>query len=57
MDVLNGFCLKPKALHLKDLKFEEFFEWLGASVSSVSNSQVGETVKLDTTDMDTWGEI
>ena len=25
MDVLNGFCLKPNAIHLKNLKFEEFY--------------------------------
>ncbi len=59
MDVLNGFCLpeKKKALHLKDLKFNEFFEWLGKSVSTVSQSKVGEQVKLDTSGMDSWGEI
>ncbi len=55
-DILNGFSTKV-AIHLKDLKFDEFFEWLGKSTSAVSASQVGETVKLDTTGMDNWGEI
>ncbi len=57
MDVLNGFSPIPKARHLKDLKFEEFFEWLGKSVEVVSQSKVGEKVKLDTTEIDSWSEI
>ena len=59
MQVVNGFCLENgrKSIHLKDLKFEEFFEWLGKSVSAVSMSQVGEKVKLDISTMDEWGEI
>ena len=57
MDVLNGFSPVPKARHLKDLKFEEFFEWLGKSVEVVSQSKVGEKVKLDTTEIDSWSEI
>lgn len=57
MEVLNGFSPKPKAIHLKNLKFEEFFEWLGKSVSVVSQSKVGEKVKLDTSAIDEWGEI
>ncbi len=56
MEVLNGFSTR-KAKHLKDLKFHEFFEWLGKSVSTVSASQVGDKVKLDTTGMDDWAEI
>lgn len=56
MDVLNGFSSK-KAKHLKDLKFSEFFEWLGKSVSTVSASKVGDKVKLDTAGMDDWAEI
>ena len=56
MDVLNGFGSK-RAKHLKDLKFNEFFEWLGKSMSAVSASQVGDKVKLDTTGMDDWSEI
>lgn len=58
LNTLNSFCLPPKtALHLKDLKFEEFFEWLGKSVSIVSQSNPNDKVKLVTTGMDAWGEI
>jgi uncharacterized protein YegL len=56
-DILNGFSPKRKALHLKDLKFEEFFEWLGKSVATVSQSQVGDTVKLDTAGLEDWGTV
>ena len=58
MDVLNSFTPKPKALHLRNLKFQEFFEWLGKSVVDLSQSTVGEKIKLDTsTILDDWGEI
>ena len=56
MDVLNGFSNKS-AKHLKDLKFSDFFEWLGKSVTIVSASKVGDKVRLDTTGMDDWAEI
>lgn len=58
LTVLNGFCLPPKtALHLKNLKFEDFFEWLGQSVSIVSKSNPNETPKLETRGMELWAEI
>lgn len=57
MDVLNGFCTRPKARHLKGLKFEELFEWLGKSLSTVAASQNGETVKLDVSTIDDWSEV
>ena len=56
MQVLNGFS-KRGALHLKNYNFEEFFEWLGKSVDTVSQSQIGDKVKLDTTGMDEWASI
>ena len=55
-DVLGGFS-KRAVLRLKGLKFKEFFEWLGKSVSVVSNSKVGETIKLDTTELSEFSEI
>ena len=45
IEVLNGFCIKPKALHLKDSNFKDLFEWLGKSVSVVSNSRTDEKIK------------
>ena len=56
MDIMDNFS-KRKAKKLKGYKFEDFFEWLGKSVSIVSQSQVGEKVKLDTSGMDDWAEI
>lgn len=57
MKVLDGFSPVPKARHLKDLKFEDFFEWLGGSVDRTSVGQVGDKVKLDSTGIDSWSEI
>lgn len=56
MDIMDNFS-KKKAKKLKGYKFEEFFEWLGKSVSIVSQSQVGEKVKLDMSTVDDWAEI
>ena len=56
MEILSGFS-KRSPLHLKELKFEQFFEWLGKSVSVVSTSQVGDKVKLDVSTIDEWAEI
>ncbi len=57
LEVLNGFCVTPKAVHLKDLKFNEFFEFIGKSVSAISASSVGERVKLDISSMSNWAEL
>lgn len=57
LDVLNGFCLTPRAVHLKELKFNEFFEFVGKSVSAISASAVGERVKLDISSMSNWAEL
>ena len=52
-----GELSRRRHISLKTDKLEEFFEWLGKSVSTVSMSQVGEKVKLDTSGMDDWAEI
>lgn len=45
-EILQKFSNK-KALHLNNLKFSEFFEWLSASVSAVAHSaSVTDTVNL-----------
>ena len=57
MDELNGFSPTPKAIHLKDLHFEEFFEWLGRSVSVVSEqNETGGKVQLDK-DVSGWFDV
>ncbi len=56
MENLNKFS-KKGALKLKGNNFSEFFEWLGKSVSIVSNSTVGEKIELDTSNMDDWAEL
>lgn len=57
MNVLAKFSKKRKPLKLQGLKFDEFFEWLSASVSSVSRSQPDETVKLDLDGLKGWAEL
>ena len=46
-----------KPLRLKGLNFEGFFEWLSKSIQAVSQSTVGDEVKLDTSTIDDWGTI
>ncbi len=56
MSTLSGFS-RRKPLSIKTDKFEEFFEWLGKSVSIVSASRVGDKIKLDTSNLDDWAEL
>lgn len=44
-----------QALPLKDMKFDELFQWLSASVSSVSASQIGDRVAAPP--VDDWAEL
>lgn len=46
-----------KPLRLKGLNFEGFFEWLSKSIQAVSQSTVGDEVKLDTSSIDDWGSL
>ncbi len=48
--VLKGFT--KKVMHLKNLRFEEFFEWLGKSTDAKVNSKEGETVVVVKPDSD-----
>lgn len=57
LDVLNAFCPRPKALHLKNLRFKDFFEWLGKSVACISTSKPGESVKLDVSSLKDWANL
>lgn len=56
---LDKFSPVPgRALHIKDLQFEEFFAWLGRSVSIVADTadKPGETVKMDQ-DVGGWFDV
>jgi uncharacterized protein YegL len=44
-------------MRLKGLNFREFFQWLSASVSRVSQSRPGDKVELDLEGIKGWGEI
>lgn len=57
MSTLNSFSPKRPALKLQGLKFREFFAWLSQSVSRVSQSTPGESVKLDVEAIKGWAEL
>lgn len=57
MNVLSKFSPKRAPLKLQGLKFREFFAWLSKSVSKVSQSTPGESVKLDVEGIKGWGEL
>lgn len=54
-ETLAGFS-KRGAMNLKGFNFKDFFEWLGRSVSVVSQSKPGEKVQLDK-DVSDWLDI
>jgi len=57
MTTLASFSPNRAPLRLQGLKFKEFFTWLSQSVSRVSQSTPGETIKLDVEGIKGWGEI
>lgn len=56
LNILGSLSKRPP-LSIKTDKFADFFEWLGKSVSIVSQSSVGDTVRLDLDKMLDWAEI
>jgi len=54
---LEMFSPSRKPLRLKELRFREFFEWLSQSVTAVSESMPGETIKLPLDKIDSWGTL
>lgn len=57
MQVLARFSPNRAPLRLQGLSFKEFFEWLSKSVSRVSQSAPGDTVKLDLAGLAGWAEL
>lgn len=57
MSVLGRFSPNRPPLRLRELSFKEFFEWLSKSVSRVSRSTPGDTVKLDLEGLKGWAEL
>lgn len=55
IETLAKLSPKRRPLHLKGLKFGEFFTWLSKSVSKTSVSQLGERVSLPP--IDDWGTL
>lgn len=57
IEVLKRFSPNRPPLRLRGLSFKEFFEWLSKSVSRVSRSTPGDTVKLDLEGLAGWAEL
>lgn len=57
MGVLARFSPNHPPHRLQGLKFKEFFEWLSKSVSRVSRSTPGDTVKPDLEGLAGWAEL
>lgn len=57
MNTLARFSPQRTPLHLKGMRFKEFFQWLSQSVSKTSMSMPGEKVELDTEGIKGWGEL
>ena len=57
MRVLARFSPYRPPLRLRGLNFKEFFEWLSKSVSRVSRSTPGDTIKLDLEALAGWAEL
>ncbi len=54
-EILAKLSPKRRPLHLKGLKFKEFFSWLSKSVSRTSASQLGEKISLPP--IEDWGTL
>lgn len=57
LDVLATFSPVRSPLRLKDMKFQELFEWLSASVTEVSRSQPGQGIAIDIEGLKGWAEL
>lgn len=57
MSVLSRLSPRRTPLRLKGLRFCEFFEWLGKSISTTSQSMPGEAIHLDMEGLKGWSEL
>lgn len=57
MSTLAQLSPATTPLHLRDLRFREFFAWLSRSVQRVSESTPGEPVVLDLEGIRGWGKL
>lgn len=57
LNILNKLSPKRSALRFRNLRFEEFFEWLSQSVSRVSASTPGEEVPLPPAPASGWDQL
>jgi uncharacterized protein YegL len=52
---LSAICPSPPPLPLDGYKFSAFFKWLSNSISTITKSKEGETIKL--APIDAWAQI
>ncbi len=57
MDTLKKFSPTKPPLKLRGLNFHDFFEWLAASASRLSQSRVGEEFSFDVQKMSAWASL
>ena len=57
MDTLSRFSPQRMPLHLKEMRFKEFFQWLSQSVARTSMSMPGEKIKLDIDGLKGWADL
>lgn len=57
MDTLLRFSPQRMPLHLKEMRFKEFFQWLSQSVARTSMSMPGEKIKLDIDGLKGWADL
>jgi uncharacterized protein YegL len=57
MSILQKFSPNRSPLKLKGLKFKEFFQWLSASVTIITQSIPGEKIELDTEGIKGWADL
>lgn len=56
-DILNGFCDKPMARHIKNAKYDDFFIFLLNSFDSITQSKVGDDVQIDESAINDWASL
>ena len=57
IDTLSRFSPHRMPLHLLEMRFKEFFQWLSQSVARTSMSMPGEKIKLDIDGLKGWADL